>query len=44
LGLWPYGLGMVLLYVAAGLTLWSMVLYLRTAWPSLRAPRSSAGR
>jgi CDP-diacylglycerol--glycerol-3-phosphate 3-phosphatidyltransferase len=44
LGLWLYSLGMVLLYVAAGLTLWSMVLYLRTAWPSLRAPRSSAGR
>jgi len=32
-----YGLGMVLLYVAAVLTLWSMVLYLRVAWPSLTA-------
>lgn len=30
-----YGLGMVLLYVAAALTLWSMMLYLRVAWPSL---------
>jgi len=30
-----YGLGMVLLYVAAALTLWSMFLYLRAAWPSL---------
>jgi len=30
-----YGLGLVLLYVAAVLTLWSMVLYLRAAWPSL---------
>jgi CDP-diacylglycerol--glycerol-3-phosphate 3-phosphatidyltransferase/cardiolipin synthase len=30
-----YGLGMFLLYVAAVLTLWSMLLYLRAAWPSL---------
>ena len=30
-----YGFGMVLLYLAAALTLWSMVLYLRAAWPSL---------
>lgn len=30
-----YGLGMVLLYIAAALTLWSMMLYLRAAWPSL---------
>lgn len=29
------GLGLVLLYVAAVLTLWSMLLYLRAAWPSL---------
>ena len=28
--------GYVLLYVAAGLTLWSMILYLRAAWPTLR--------
>jgi CDP-diacylglycerol--glycerol-3-phosphate 3-phosphatidyltransferase/cardiolipin synthase len=28
-------LGLALLYVAALLTLWSMVLYLRAAWPSL---------
>lgn len=27
--------GFVLLYVAAGLTLWSMVIYLRAAWPML---------
>jgi CDP-diacylglycerol--glycerol-3-phosphate 3-phosphatidyltransferase/cardiolipin synthase len=27
--------GLVLLYVAAVLTLWSMVLYLRAAWPEL---------
>ncbi|MCF1184588.1 CDP-diacylglycerol--glycerol-3-phosphate 3-phosphatidyltransferase [Marichromatium gracile] len=34
-GPWLYGLGVALLYVAAILTLWSMVLYLRAAWPSL---------
>jgi len=28
-------LGFVLLYAAAGLTLWSMFLYLRVAWPDL---------
>ncbi len=27
------GLGMVMLYIAATLTLWSMVVYLRAAWP-----------
>ena len=35
LGPWVYGLGLVLLYLAAVLTLWSMVVYLRAAWPSL---------
>lgn len=34
---WIAILGAMLLYVAAGLTLWSMVLYLRAAWPELRA-------
>jgi CDP-diacylglycerol---glycerol-3-phosphate 3-phosphatidyltransferase len=29
--------GYVLIYVAAGLTLWSMVLYLKAAWPTLRS-------
>ena len=33
-----YGLGMALLYIAAALTLWSMMVYLRAAWPSLTAP------
>jgi CDP-diacylglycerol--glycerol-3-phosphate 3-phosphatidyltransferase len=37
-----YGLGMLLLYVAAVLTLWSMVVYLRAAWPSLSAPDAAA--
>jgi CDP-diacylglycerol--glycerol-3-phosphate 3-phosphatidyltransferase len=35
---WPTeSIGYVLLYVAAGLTLWSMVVYLIRAWPSLRS-------
>lgn len=37
-------LGELLLYVAAVLTLWTMVLYLRAAWPSLAAEKSSAER
>ena len=28
-------IGLVLLYIAAGLTLWSMAVYLRAAWPAL---------
>lgn len=32
-----YQLGILLLYVAAVLTLWSMFLYIRVAWPSLTA-------
>ncbi|VAX09117.1 CDP-diacylglycerol--glycerol-3-phosphate 3-phosphatidyltransferase [hydrothermal vent metagenome] len=32
-----YTTGYVLLYVAATLTIWSMVTYLRAAWPSLKA-------
>ena len=34
-GIPVFTVGFVLLYVAAVLTLWSMVLYLRAAWPSL---------
>jgi CDP-diacylglycerol--glycerol-3-phosphate 3-phosphatidyltransferase/cardiolipin synthase len=34
-GPWVYHLGVLLLYIAAVLTLWSMILYLRAAWPSL---------
>lgn len=40
LGVPLYDIGLVLLYIAAFLTLWSMVLYLRAAWPSLTAPRA----
>lgn len=31
-GMPTYALGMVLIYAAAGLTLWSMLVYLRAAW------------
>lgn len=31
-----YEIGFVLLVIAAGLTLWSMFLYMRAAWPSLK--------
>jgi len=34
-GISTYIVGMVCLYVAAILTLWSMVIYLRAAWPAL---------
>ncbi|WHI47047.1 CDP-diacylglycerol--glycerol-3-phosphate 3-phosphatidyltransferase [Microbulbifer sp. JMSA004] len=30
-------IGYLLLYIAAGLTLWTMVMYLRAAWPALMA-------
>jgi CDP-diacylglycerol--glycerol-3-phosphate 3-phosphatidyltransferase len=36
LGLPLYEIGVVLFYLAAALTLWSMALYLQAAWPSLR--------
>lgn len=36
-GLPIYSMGLVLLYLAAGLTLWSMLVYLHAAWRSLRA-------
>ena len=36
LGVEIYEVGTVLLYVAAGLTLWSMIDYLRAAWPAIK--------
>ncbi len=33
-----YRIGIVATVIAAGLTLWSMLVYLRAAWPHLRAP------
>ncbi len=38
-GLPIFRIGELLLYLAAGLTLWSMVIYLRAAWPSLTRAR-----
>ncbi len=39
---WPwYTFGFVLLFIAAALTLWSMLMYLRLAWPLMR--ESSSG-
>lgn len=35
-GLPVYLIGLILLFVAAVLTLWSMIVYLRTAWPILK--------
>jgi CDP-diacylglycerol--glycerol-3-phosphate 3-phosphatidyltransferase len=35
-GIEIYDLGFILLLAAAGMTLWSMVVYLRAAWPSMQ--------
>lgn len=40
LGIPVPAIGVLLLYVAAALTLWSMLLYLRAAWPSLSADQA----
>ena len=40
LGIAIYKLGVVLTAIAAVLTLWSMILYLRLAWPELRGSSS----
>jgi CDP-diacylglycerol--glycerol-3-phosphate 3-phosphatidyltransferase/cardiolipin synthase len=40
LGLPVYAIGLGLTLVATILTLWSMVLYLRLAWPELRGSSS----
>ncbi|MES9939637.1 MAG: CDP-diacylglycerol--glycerol-3-phosphate 3-phosphatidyltransferase [Candidatus Thiodiazotropha sp. 6PLUC2] len=42
-GIPVYTVGFVLIYVAAILTLWSMGLYLRSAWPSLLGERQVSG-
>jgi CDP-diacylglycerol--glycerol-3-phosphate 3-phosphatidyltransferase len=41
MGLPVFKIGEVALYVAAALTLWSMVVYLRAAWPSLVEDQST---
>lgn len=42
-GIPVYAVGYVLLYVAVILTLWSMTVYLRVAWPSLLRGQSEPG-
>ena len=34
-----FQIGEILLYLAAALTLWSMLSYLKAAWPNLISPR-----
>ncbi|MDH4109445.1 MAG: CDP-diacylglycerol--glycerol-3-phosphate 3-phosphatidyltransferase [Gammaproteobacteria bacterium] len=43
LGFDVYGIGFVLLVVAAGMTLWSMFGYLKAAWPSMQAGAEEGG-
>lgn len=38
---WIKWIGVLLLYIAAALTLWSMYLYLKAAWPDLTITRES---
>lgn len=38
-----YHTGFALLLLAAGLTLWSMFIYLRAAWPSMHSDRDEVG-
>ncbi len=38
---WPMLLGQTLLYISAGLTLWSMYQYLKLAWPDLSSRMTS---
>ncbi len=38
LGLPLYEIGCVLIYIASILTLWSMILYLKAAWPRMQQP------
>jgi CDP-diacylglycerol--glycerol-3-phosphate 3-phosphatidyltransferase len=44
LGFGAYLVGEVLLYVAAALTLWSMIEYLRAAWPAIRGAEDAGTR
>jgi len=39
-----YWVGIVLLYLATVLTIWSMMIYLRVAWPTMTAKGSDGGR
>jgi CDP-diacylglycerol--glycerol-3-phosphate 3-phosphatidyltransferase len=44
LGFGAYAVGEALLYVAAALTLWSMIEYLRAALPAMRGAEDSRTR
>ena len=44
LGFGAYAVGEVLLYVAAALTLWSMIEYLRAALPAMRGAENAGSR
>jgi len=35
-GIEIYAVGFILLLAAAGMTLWSMIVYLRAAWPAMQ--------
>lgn len=39
-----YSIGLVLLYIAAGLTLWSALIYVNAAWPALSAEESDRNK
>lgn len=41
-GLSTHLIGLILLYVAAGLTLWSMLLYIHAAWPALTSKENTS--
>jgi CDP-diacylglycerol--glycerol-3-phosphate 3-phosphatidyltransferase len=42
IGVFPtHTVGLALLMIAAGLTLWSMLVYLRAAWPMLNPPKTT---
>ena len=44
LGFGSYVVGEVMLYVAAAITLWSMIEYLRAAWPAMRGAEDASTR
>lgn len=40
-GGWLFMLGIVLMYLAAALTMWSMVIYIRSAWPTFKLDQNN---
>jgi len=42
IGIFPtHTVGMALLLIAAALTLWSMLVYLKAAWPIINPPKTA---